>query len=51
MRGQGTFHPPCHILHYHMLPRPKGNSHNKTKNVNNVQKDGMSVMQEHTRVS
>ncbi len=20
--GQGTFHPPCHILHYHMVLRP-----------------------------
>ncbi len=28
-RGQGTFHPPCHILHYHMVLRPKGTSHNK----------------------
>ncbi len=27
--GQGTFHPPCHILHYHMVLRPKGTSHNK----------------------
>ncbi len=25
--GQGTFHPPCHILHYHMVLRPKGTSH------------------------
>ncbi len=28
-RGQGTFHPPCHILHYHMVLRPKGTSHNE----------------------
>ncbi len=28
-RGQGTFHPSCHILHYHMVLRPKGTSHNK----------------------
>ncbi len=27
-RGQGTFHPPCHILHYHMVLRPEGTSHN-----------------------
>ncbi len=27
--GQGgTFHPPCHILHYHMVLWPKGTSHN-----------------------
>ncbi len=26
-RGQGTFYPPCHILHYHMVLRPKGTSH------------------------
>ncbi len=29
-RGQGTFHPPCHILHDHMVLRPKGTSHNKS---------------------
>ncbi len=29
--GQGTFHPPCHILHYHMVLRPEGTSHNKQK--------------------
>ncbi len=28
-RGQGTFHPPCHILHDHMVLRPEGTSHNK----------------------
>ncbi len=28
-RGQGTFHPPCHILHCHMVLRPKGTSHNE----------------------
>ncbi len=28
-RGQGTFHPPCHVLHYHMVLRPKGTSHNQ----------------------
>ncbi len=28
-RGQGTFHPPCHVLHYHMVLRPEGTSHNK----------------------
>ncbi len=27
-QGQGIFHPPCHILHYHMVLRPKGTSHN-----------------------
>ncbi len=26
--GQGTFHPPCHILHCHIVFRPKGTSHN-----------------------
>ncbi len=26
-RGQGTFRLPCHILHYHMVLRPKGTSH------------------------
>ncbi len=25
-RGQGTFHPPCHVLHYHMVLRPEGTS-------------------------
>ncbi len=28
-RGQGTFYPPCHILHYHMVLRPEGTSHNQ----------------------
>ncbi len=28
--GQGTFHPLCHILHYHMVLHAKGTSHNKT---------------------
>ena len=27
--GQGTFHPSCHILHYHTVLRPKGTSHNQ----------------------
>ncbi len=27
--GQGTFHPPCHILHYHMVLCPEGSSHNE----------------------
>ncbi len=27
--GQGTFHPPCYVLHYHMMLRPKGTSHNE----------------------
>ncbi len=27
-RGQLTFHPPCHTLHYHMVLRPEGTSHN-----------------------
>ncbi len=27
-RRQGTFHPPCHILHYHIVLRPEGTSHN-----------------------
>ncbi len=31
--GQGTFHPPCHILHYHMVLRPEGTSHNKRPRV------------------
>ena len=22
--GQGTFHPPCHVLHFHMVLAPKG---------------------------
>ncbi len=26
---QGTFHPPCHVLHYHMVLCPKGTSHNQ----------------------
>ncbi len=26
-RGQGTFPFSCHILHYHMVLRPKGTSH------------------------
>ncbi len=26
--GQGTFHPPSHVLH--MVLRPKGTSHNET---------------------
>ncbi len=26
-RGQGTFLSSCHILHYHMVLRPKGTSH------------------------
>ncbi len=29
--GQGTFYPPCHILHHHMVLRPEGTSHNKSK--------------------
>ncbi len=28
-RGQGTFQSSCHVLHYHMVLRPKGTSHNK----------------------
>ncbi len=28
-RGQGTFHPPCYVLHYHMVLRPEGTSYNK----------------------
>ena len=31
-RGQGTFHPPCHILHCHMVLCPEGTSHNKPTN-------------------
>ena len=27
--AQGTFHPPCHIPHYHMVLRPEGTSHNE----------------------
>ncbi len=27
--GWGTFYPPCHVLHYHLVLRPKGSSHNK----------------------
>ncbi len=30
-RGQGTFQSSCHVLHYHMVLRPKGTSHNETK--------------------
>ncbi len=34
--GWGTFHPPCHVLHHHIMLRPKGTSHN-----NHIQgKDG-----------
>ncbi len=29
-RGQGIFHPPCHVLHYHMVLRPEGTPHNNT---------------------
>ncbi len=37
-RGQGTFHPPCCILHYHMVLRPEGTSHNnKPKQHNSLQ--------------
>ncbi len=28
-RGQHTFHAPCHVLHYHLVLRPKGTSHNQ----------------------
>ncbi len=28
MGGQGTIHPPCQVLHYHMVLCPKGTSHN-----------------------
>ncbi len=28
-RGAGTFQSSCHILHYHMVLRPKGTSHNR----------------------
>ncbi len=31
-RGQGTFHLPCHILHYHMVLRPEGTPAQQTKN-------------------
>ncbi len=31
--GQGTFHPPCHILHYHMVLRPEGTSPNKSSEI------------------
>ncbi len=27
--GEGTFLPPCHVLNYHMVLRPKGTSHNQ----------------------
>ncbi len=30
-RGQGTFWSSCHILHYHMVLRPKGTSHNERR--------------------
>ena len=29
-RGEGTFQPPCHILHYHMVLRPEGTSNNNS---------------------
>ncbi len=29
VRGQGTFHPPCHMQHHHMVLRPEGTSHNE----------------------
>ncbi len=32
-RGQGIFHPPCHILHYHKVLCPKGTSHNQETRV------------------
>ena len=32
-RGQGTFHLPCHILHCHMVLRPKGTSNNDKASV------------------
>ncbi len=28
-RGQGTFQSSCHVLHYHMVLRPRGTSHNE----------------------
>ncbi len=31
-KGQGTFHLPCHTLHYHMVLCPKGTSHNQDWN-------------------
>ncbi len=31
--GQGTLQSSCHILHYHMVLRPKGTSHNETREV------------------
>ena len=30
-RGQGIFHPPCHMLHYHMVLRLKGTSQIRTQ--------------------
>ncbi len=37
-RGQGTFHPPCKILHHHMVLRPEGTSHNEeSKGKNGVE--------------
>ena len=27
--GEGTFQPPCHTLHYHMVLRPNGTSDNQ----------------------
>ncbi len=38
--GQGTFHPPCHILHYHMVLRPEGSSHNNDENNENADRLG-----------
>ncbi len=32
-RGQGTFQPLCHVLHYHMVLRPEGNSHNHVNTI------------------
>ncbi len=36
-RGQGIFHLPCHVLHYHMVLRPEGTSHNKYKQLSGVE--------------
>ena len=39
VRGQGIFHPPCHILHHHMVLLPEGTSHTKASRLRTVWND------------
>ncbi len=42
VRGRGTFHSPCHILlHYHMMLRPKGTSHNQPERLGRPFRNGL----------